>query len=557
MRKMIFLTILMSAFFSIFSFATEPEISPNVLVIHAYHLTYDWTFNQSQGIQETILASYPNAKVFTEFLDWKRFPYDSIINAYEKMLLEKYKEIPIDVILTTDDKALSFAIDYRKQINQDIPIVFGGIIAHTAQTIIGDEENITGVYEQMDPYGALELMGWLQPDVNKIYLIHDLSESGFRTGEAFLKAKEKYDPRGRIETIQCHDASFGELIGLLSTAESDAAAFLISYNGSSDGLFETPQFFSKRLSQVSKVPIYSVDEYLLGHGILGGRFLSGHLHGQEMGQLALSLINGAEIYSLPHVDNASAYTAVDEEQLRRYGLKSSKIQTPHLLVNEAFSFVKTYSRLVFTIGMAFLGLGGLVLVLVANVRIRKKSQTEVLLQKMELQSLNEELITSEEELRAQNEALLSYQDHLEFMAMHDALTKLPNRYFLETHLKKLLDAADPDKDQIAVVFVDVDNFKFINNTYGHHFGYHVLEVLSDRLTLYSDDFFIARLGGDEFILVIDLKMATPDVFLQHIKSAFAAPIVIGKEQIRLSASIGYSLFPADGQTVETLMTEAD
>ncbi len=149
---------------------------------------------------------------------------------------------------------------------------------------------------------------------------------------------------------------------------------------------------------------------------------------------------------------------------------------------------------------------------------------------------------------------------LTHQAQHDALTGLPNRYLFNEHLKLALARAKRKQSKLAVIFLDLDRFKLINDTMGHNMGdrllYHVAERV--RRSLREGDT-IARQGGDEFLILLpeivdDLEAAS---VAERILGVFAQPIMLDGNEIYLSTSIGISLYPDDGTDLETLVKQAD
>ena len=147
----------------------------------------------------------------------------------------------------------------------------------------------------------------------------------------------------------------------------------------------------------------------------------------------------------------------------------------------------------------------------------------------------------------------------EYMAYHDYLTGLPNRNMLYSCLSKELMQASEKKQEIAVLFIDLDRFKVINDTLGHHTGDLLLKEVKKWLEVSVDDVdMIFRQGGDEFIVVLtDTDRQQAAEAARRMMKALAAPIHINGHEIFTSASIGISLFPEDGKTVETLLKHAD
>lgn len=540
--------------------ASDDHGDLNVVIIHAYHYGYNWTYNNNEGAREVILEAYPDANIYTEFLDWKRFPEQALLNQKVDEFQIKYKDIDVDLLLTTDDMGLAFALAHRADLFNEAPVAFSGIIEHTAYEIIGDEQDVTGVYESMSPEGAYELVRLLQPEVQHLIFIHDLSESGLRTSEVFKQAAE-IEINASYTFEDWHDKPFYEIIKDVSLLEADSAIMFFSYSRSSDGIVKSAETFAKEISEASTVPMYSNAEELLGNGITGGTFLSGVLQGGALGNLGVQILAGEDPDNIPHVSEATVYSGVDEVQLRRFHLEKDLLPLTVVIYNERFSFIKAYWRLVLGTGVILLGLVALIAVLVHHQLALRFSRNEVLGQTYKLQGLYEKLQGSEEELRVQNEKMENHQEHLEFQAFHDHLTGLPNRVSLNLYVKKLFTKVNAAGRKAVVVFIDLDNFKFVNNTYGHKFGDDVLVNISERLSTLHEGVFAARIGGDEFVIIKDyepeLELKLINDFLKRVDLNISRPMHIGEEQVIVKASIGFSIYPDDGGDYDQLIVEAD
>jgi diguanylate cyclase (GGDEF)-like protein len=152
------------------------------------------------------------------------------------------------------------------------------------------------------------------------------------------------------------------------------------------------------------------------------------------------------------------------------------------------------------------------------------------------------------------------QSKLEEMATHDHLTGLPNRVLLLDRFSMAAALAHRNKARLAVLLMDVDNFKAINDTFGHEFGDRVLKAIGNRLsgvTRASDTF--ARLGGDEFMLIMTETNQRKDAVAtaQKILDSFGEPFSIEGRPVSLSTSIGIAIYPDDAEDMETLMKKSD
>ena len=152
------------------------------------------------------------------------------------------------------------------------------------------------------------------------------------------------------------------------------------------------------------------------------------------------------------------------------------------------------------------------------------------------------------------------EEIISFQAFHDQLTLLPNRVLFKDRLELAITQAQRRSGTLAVMFIDIDRFKLVNDTFGHAEGDALLRAIASRLssTLRRGDT-LARLGGDEFtVLLPDIKL-TQDAELigTKILAALETPIALSHGDYRVTASIGIALFPRDGSTAEELTRNAD
>ncbi len=152
------------------------------------------------------------------------------------------------------------------------------------------------------------------------------------------------------------------------------------------------------------------------------------------------------------------------------------------------------------------------------------------------------------------------EEQIEFQAYHDALTGLPNRRLFRDRLTVALAHARRMRSLVAVMFLDLDRFKEVNDTLGHSFGDEMLKEVATRLqqSLREEDS-IARMGGDEFTVLLADLGSSDDVasIAQKLIDAVALPMCIEEREIFITTSIGIALFPSDGDTAELLLKNAD
>ncbi len=153
-----------------------------------------------------------------------------------------------------------------------------------------------------------------------------------------------------------------------------------------------------------------------------------------------------------------------------------------------------------------------------------------------------------------------HEEQLAYSALHDKLTNLPNRMLLLDRLQQAIFDAERKKTNIAVIFLDLDHFKLVNDNLGHSAGDQLLKSVSKRIEdskRQSDTF--SRLGGDEFVLLIpELQTESQSkMLIQRIQDQFEEPFFVGDQLLPVGCSMGVSFFPRNGNSAEELLKNAD
>jgi len=156
--------------------------------------------------------------------------------------------------------------------------------------------------------------------------------------------------------------------------------------------------------------------------------------------------------------------------------------------------------------------------------------------------------------------LLAMRESFRNQATHDSLTGLPNRLMFSDRLSHKLAEARRSGRHLAVMFLDVDRFKRINDTMGHNMGDILLKGISERLTAsFREVDVVARMGGDEFTVILSdiSRMQDAARIARRALAALSKPFVLNGQEVFITCSMGISMYPADGEDVETLVRNAD
>jgi diguanylate cyclase (GGDEF)-like protein len=166
----------------------------------------------------------------------------------------------------------------------------------------------------------------------------------------------------------------------------------------------------------------------------------------------------------------------------------------------------------------------------------------------------------EQKVQERTVELSNANQHLQFLATHDNLTGLPNRFLFFDRLEQAIKKSRRQKRRFALFFIDLDDFKRINDSFGHIVGDQVLQTVADVLDhAVRDSDTVARLAGDEFMIILDDVRDISDIeaIARKIIKAISQPIDVLQETVVMTVSIGISLFPEHGEDTENLLRKAD
>ena len=177
-----------------------------------------------------------------------------------------------------------------------------------------------------------------------------------------------------------------------------------------------------------------------------------------------------------------------------------------------------------------------------------------------LRDLNHQLRQEINIRKKTEQQLVDSEEKLRHLAHHDSLTDLPNRALFDEVLNKAILNAERHQEELAILFVDLDRFKYINDAFGHYLGDEVLKIVGTRFkTALRTTDTIARQGGDEFIILLESFTKKEDIFrvAEKLQHSLQQPMNIQHREFVINASIGVSIYPDDGKTMEELTRKAD
>ena len=521
---------------------SKVEQEKHILVLNSYHRGFKWTDDTVTSFLETLESLSPEHKYvfYIEYLDWKKYPTQKNIENMYANLRYKYGSKPIDLIVATDDKALELAIDYRQEQLKNIPIVFTGVSQDSFKLLSNDEENITGVIENIDLEPTIQIAKLIKPDFNKIYTIHDFTESGIAMNKEVSSTVKSID--ASLNCIALPPMAVDDIIASVKELPSDSIVLITTYYRDAQGLIVENSEFASLISKYSNVPVFSLYDFYLGYGVIGGAVLQGSKQGELAAKLANDYFDDKNLKSLTPVVDPKTEVIVDYNEITKYKVDINKLPKDTVILNKPLSFKESNPEAYYLVMTVIFLLILLVLSLIYYTRrlIRTKRQLES--QNEKLHDLYEQIYNSEEELKN--------------LVYFDSLTKLPNRIALTNDIQEHV--KQQESITAALMIIDIDNFKYINDTLGHHFGDEFLiEIAKIFLNLSSQSIRVYRIGGDEFAFLVTASMPQIEMAAQEIMNCFHKPIYMDKIKIHTTLSMGIAVYPFAGKTVQQLLKNAD
>lgn len=527
-----------------------------VLILNSYHANFTWTSNMVTSILDELNHSELDVIVYTEHMDWKNFPSEENIKQLYTIYKQKYKNEKFDSIITTDDKALEFALKHREELFSNAPIVFAGVNEEGEQQLIQDNHNITGIIEVMDLKETIAMALHINPDMKELYVIHDQTESGkssYNIVENIIQSKYS-----DIKPISVTNKTHQGVRESIQWVEEDSSVLILTYYQDILGRPIGFEEFTQIISRESKVPVFHMYAMTMGHGNIGGAVLCAHDQGSGAGQLVVRILSGEKADEIPIIRDTPMKLVFDYEQLQKFDIPTRLIPEEAEIINEPFSFFKTYKQLVRLWLVIFFLLILFIIVLMIYIKEMQKIRNKLQASNEEITQGYEELTATDEELQRQLKEVNIIQNKLRDMAYLDALTQMPNKRALQEDLETYIYNCGDEKG--AVIFIDADNFKLINDTLGHSIGDKFIIQIGKRLQQFTSRYIrVYRMGGDEFLVLITNAKSTKDIkrIADKIMLLFEDGFLIEDMMIHTTVSAGITIYPDHGDTSETLIMRAD
>jgi len=358
---------------SLINASLEKQDNKRVLVVNSYHPGYSWSDDIMLGIQD-VLGTQRDVELIIEHLDTKRHFEKPYFRQMEELFRHKYRSSEIDLIITSDDNALDFILNIRKELFPNAPLIFCGI-DHIKPERIANQEYIYGIEEADSTSSTIKLILSIHPEIESITFITD----GTSTGQLMLAKTKELEPAFQ------NDVRFNYIIGVpveelqltLKSISENTIIFYLSFIRDKNGKVFSIEDSMKLTAENANVPVYCSWGFQPGTGVIGGNVLSGYKQGEISAEIAGRLLGSDPVKGIPAIQQAPLVSKFDYKALNRFNIDKSRTPQNSIVYNKPDSFYENYKTIIWTTISVGFTLVFLIILLFINIELRKKTENDL------------------------------------------------------------------------------------------------------------------------------------------------------------------------------------
>ncbi len=332
-------------------FLSVVMFAKNILILNSYSVQFPWTKGELEGILQNFKHK-KDIKLYIEFMDTKLFaPTPEYINNFSNYLKTKYKNLKFDIVITTDDNALRFALTHNKFF-KDSKIFFAGVNDLCIAKII-DRNRVSGVFEKKEPLANLKFLKKVVPDLKKVYVVADNSNSANAVMKEYKKELNKVK---NLEFVFINDENLSRVINKIKNYKNSGMLLLTPF---SFKLNSHHINYKKAITLISnnypKPIVIHTDilASLANTNIVGGRVTDAISQGNSVSKKVLLYLNGKKVKDIPLTYEKANKMYLNVKNLKKFNIEPEKLGYKNAVyVNKPNDYDKYKKYLMF----AFLGL---------------------------------------------------------------------------------------------------------------------------------------------------------------------------------------------------------
>jgi PAS domain S-box-containing protein len=361
-------------FLCLWAFPGGAADKPQMIILNSYHHGFEWSDAEVAGLLERLRKDDQEIDPRIEYLDAKRHPDAESLARLKDFLAAKYRDKNIDLVICLDNPALEMLMARQSALFADVPVVFAGIGGFD-QAMLNGRRQVTGVVELKDFKGTLEIALSFHPGTKHVLVVNDETSSGVvsrRDVEALAPAFA-----GRVNFRFLPPSTFEEASAELGSLPADFIALIDAFTTDRSGQSVSIAESTRILTSAARVPVYSVHETRLGHGIVGGRLLGGREHGRRTAEIVLKILAGQDPDKIPVDMNSTARPMFDYAQLERLRIPLEFLPPDSFIHDKPVSFIEGHERLVLGTLAVVATLSAMVILLALSMVRRRRVEEEL------------------------------------------------------------------------------------------------------------------------------------------------------------------------------------
>ena len=346
---------------------------PAVLVLNSYHWGFAWTDVQVAGIMAVLRGSDLEPEVFIENMDVLRQPVPYADDVLLDYLKRRFRSQRVDLVMTTDDAALAFAVRHHGELFPGTPVVFSDA-AEVDVEKVSPEISLTGVKERLDARATLELARQLRPNAAQIVVFanRDDTSSGARHARDVLSSLKSDMPVRILE-----DLKLEEIVATAASLSPRDIVFPLAFAHDRRGVWRSHSEVIASIGAASPAPIFDITSHRVHSGLtLGGRVEDGSEGGRMAARMALRVLRGENARAIRVEEGPLAYL-FNHTQLQRHGIAESQLPEGSIVVGRPPSLYEQYRAAVWGTVAAMLSMGLAIVLLATAIRRRRRAEASL------------------------------------------------------------------------------------------------------------------------------------------------------------------------------------
>ncbi|MDC7236094.1 MAG: EAL domain-containing protein [Spirochaetales bacterium] len=343
----------------------------HILYLNSYDYRMNWPESILRGIESVLDEEDRHFNLHYEALDSKEFSVDKFSEEFARYLGVKYAGYDFSLILSSDNNALEFLKATQEDLFPAVPVVFCGINDFD-QSMIEGYDDFTGIMEVSSAVETVNLMLSLHPGTEEIFVINDYLVTGRAWKNQIETGLDKLDLPVKI--THSENLSLEELQQEIASLPDTSLILSGAFFADRDGFFTTYENMAEKIASASRVPFYTLVDFNVQKGVIGGKVVSGFVHGETIARIGLRILDGESPADIPVGDEEFNQYLFNYPELERFGISLKDLPEDSVIINRPFSLYESYTLEIWLIILIILFLSAATVILLIILEQRKQSE---------------------------------------------------------------------------------------------------------------------------------------------------------------------------------------